>query len=225
MSEIEGQLDLLALLSTREEEHPTPPRLTTSTARGYCAREAVYVEWCQRYGSVDCARVSHGWHATLCEAAGASARCQATVLNADLGCNCHQRDCQCVGDLYYRGACLHCTWEGPARDEQTQSVCDGLDHAHPEWRTSPTVAPLTHDPNPAQKRRWREKVDELYGDRPDGHPIITERSAPGTRAVPDRSPWGGYDVAACTLERPQENTASATTSGRPTAGRRPSINT
>jgi len=194
------QLDLLALLPTREESHPTPLRLTTSSARGFAARVAAYGEWRRRYGGVACARVSHGWHAAMCEATGPVTRCQATVLNADYGCGCDWRGCQCVGDLYYRGACLHCRWEGPVRDEQTQSVCDGLDHAHPGWRTSPTVAPTAHDPSPAQKRRWRERVDELYGNRPDGHPIITERTAPGTRAVPDRSPWGGYDVAACTVE-------------------------
>jgi len=67
VSEAEGQLDLLALLPTREEQHPTPPRLTGSPTRGYAAREGAFSEWRQRYGGFDSARVSHGWHAALCE--------------------------------------------------------------------------------------------------------------------------------------------------------------
>ncbi len=190
MSEAEGQLDLLALLPTREEQHPTPPRLTASPARGYAAREVAYAEWKQRHGGFDCDRVSHGWHAALCEATGPVTHCQATVLTANLRCAC-SRGCHCVGDLYYRGACLHCPWEGPVREEQTETVGDGLDHAHLGWRNSPTVAPLGHEPSPKQRRRWNEEVDKRYGERPEGYPIITERTAPGTRAVPGRSPWRG----------------------------------
>lgn len=198
----DGQLDLLALLPTREEEHPTPPRLTTSPARGFAARLAAFAEWKQRYGNFDCIRVSHGWHEAMCEATGPVDRCQGTLLAANYGCDCSERDCQCVGGTYSRGACLHCAWEGPVRHDGGEAVCDALDHAHPDWRTSPVVAPLRHDATPARTRRWRAEVDTLYGDRPDGHPIITDRPPPGTRAVADRSPWGGYDVAACAVRTP-----------------------
>ena len=209
MSEAEGQLDLLALLPTREEQRPTPPRLTVSPARGYAAREGAFSEWRQRYGGFDSARVSHGWHVALCEATGPVTRCQVTVLTVNLGCRHTGRaGCQCVGGLSYRGACLHCPWEGPVREDQTQAVGDGLDHAHPGWRNGPTVQPLGHEPSPKQRRRWNEEVDKLYGDRPEGYPIITERTTPGTRAVPGRSPWGGYDVA---VHRPRHPRATRLT--------------
>ncbi len=189
MSEAEGQLDLLALLPTREEQRPTPPRLTVSPARGYAAREGAFSEWRQRYGGFDSARVSHGWHVALCEATGPVTRCQVTVLTVNLGCRHTGRaGCQCVGGLSYRGACLHCPWEGPVREDQTQAVGNGLDHAHPGWRNGPTVQPLGHEPSPKQRRRWNEEVDRLYGDRPEGYPIITERTTPGTRAVPAAPP-------------------------------------
>jgi len=208
VSEAEGQLDLLALLPTREEQHPTPPRLTGCPARGYAAREGAFSEWRQRYGGFDSARVSHGWHAALCEATGPVTCCQATVLTANLGCGHTGRaGCQCVGGLSYRGSCLHCPWEGPVREDQTQAVGDGLDHAHPGRRNSLTVQPLRHEPSPKQRRRWNEEVDKLYGDRPEGYPIITERTALGTRAVPGRSPWSGYDVPACTAHTTPERPA------------------
>lgn len=42
---------------------------------------------------------------------------------------------------------------------------------------------------------WKKQVIALYGDRPPGWPVITDRTPPGLRAVEGRSPWGGYDVA------------------------------
>ncbi len=189
MSEAEGQLDLLALLPTREEQHPSPPRLTVSPARGYAAREGAFSEWRQRYGGFDSARVSHGWHAALCEATGPVTCCQATVLTANLGCGHTGRaGCQCVGGLSYRGACLHCPWEGPVREDQTQAVGDGLDHAHPGRRNSLTVQPLRHEPSPKQRRRWNEEVDKLYGDRPEGYPIITDPRHPTPAPYPAAPP-------------------------------------
>lgn len=50
-----------------------------------------------------------------------------------------------------------------------------------------------------RQERWTEKVAELYGDQELGTPIITARPGSGTRSVPGRSPWGGYDIASSTL--------------------------
>jgi len=43
-------------------------------------------------------------------------------------------------------------------------------------------------------RKW---IDEHYpaAMRVAGAPVITERSCWGTRHVPGRSPWGGYDLS------------------------------
>ncbi|OZC42461.1 hypothetical protein CH286_25155 [Rhodococcus sp. WWJCD1] len=51
---------------------------------------------------------------------------------------------------------------------------------------------------PSQKDQvWAAKVIELIGERPTGWPVITRRGDTiGLRSVPNRSPWGGYDVAA-----------------------------
>jgi len=80
-------------------------------------------------------------------------------------------------------------------------------HYCPPARSDTPLPHDSHEPSPKQRRRWNEEVDKLYGDRPEGYPIITERTAPGTRAVPGRSPWSGYDVAACTAHTTPERPA------------------
>jgi len=188
------QLDLFSLLPSIEDDTPTPPSIYGSPARGLVARTAAFTDWSACSGRLDSYRVSHAWHPGLCEAAGTTPGCQVSVMTCDLRCD-HHRACECVGDLIEKGVCLHCAWEGPDRLNQAAAVWDALDHAHPGWDDSPAVDPLRHDPSAKQKQRWRESVEELYGPRPQGYPIITRRPPGATRAVAGRSPWGGYDVA------------------------------
>ncbi len=125
MSEADGQLDLLALLPTREEQRPTPPRLTVSPAHGYAAREGAFSEWRQRYGGFDSTRVSHGWHVALCEATGPVTRCQVTVLTVNLGCG-HTGRTACACTAPGKGPCVRIKlrrsatdWTMPTRGGET----------------------------------------------------------------------------------------------------------
>lgn len=112
----------------------------------------------------------------------------------------------------YRGHCP-CGWRGPTRDDEQTATEDAHDHAWPEWRTIP---PCPNQPAAAAMGD-RKKQEKWYAacrvvaaaeypeswlvpgtkDVRPGAPIVTIRDV-GTRHVPDRSPWGGYDMSRTT---------------------------
>lgn len=98
----------------------------------------------------------------------------------------------CVGNHTspFRGRCRSCTWRSELVATETDAVFAGLDHTHPGWRQSPVIRSRPHE-GKKQQQRWDNEVAGLYGDRPDGWPIITDRGTGGARAAPGRSPWGG----------------------------------
>ncbi|HYB35296.1 MAG TPA: DUF6349 family protein [Mycobacterium sp.] len=123
------------------------------------ARLAALEQWQEHYGHFDCYRRSHAWHAQL----GAmrfggdepSDMCRPTILSADLCCDHHNQNCSCVGDIVYRGACLHCDWEGPLRDCENTAAEDAHDYAWSGWRDLPLVPrPPNRAPTPSRSRRW-----------------------------------------------------------------------
>jgi len=194
MTAVAGQIDLFEVLEETKLDAPAPG-LFASPARGLAARHSEYELWCAEYGSCGSWLRSRAWTAAFAPDT-ATARCQPTVLTADLRCDGHWREqCSCVGSLLYRGACRHCTWEGESHDDENAAAEDACDHAWPGWRELPTVPAV-----PAERKargRWAEHVKALYppGWLEDGGPIRTARTPPGTRHVPDRTPYGGYDLA------------------------------
>lgn len=190
-----GQLNLLELLAD-DRIAAGFHSLHASTTRGILAREDELSRWVATYGRFGSSRISHAWRVGICEPDTITERCQPTVLTCDLRCDCYDTECSCVGALLYRGACRCCDWEGEPTDDQVAAVGDGLDHAHPGWRTAPAVDALPHCATRKQEGTWRAAVDAAYGPRPAGFPIITRRPPRQGRGVADRSPWGGYDVAA-----------------------------
>jgi hypothetical protein len=192
-----GQLDLLALLADAEasaEPEGGATCLYGSTARGLPARTAEVEAWRARYGNLNPNRRSHAWRVHITCPDQPTGRCQPTVLTADLRCDCLDQ-CSCVGDLLYRGACRGCDWEGEPRDAENPAAEDACDHAWPGWRDLPVVSPVPQD----HKRHaaWAERVAPRYPAHwlADGGPIRTKRSGFGTRHVPNRTPFGGYDLA------------------------------
>jgi Family of unknown function (DUF6349) len=129
--------------------------------------------------------------------------CTPTVLSRDT----RGDDVDDDGDLYYRGACLHCGWVSAAvhpmrvRGENGAAE-DANDHAFPGWREMPIVAPLPHDGGgtphtkavAAWRQRWEPSLPSGWLDR--GGPIRTLRARCATRHVPGRAPGGGYDMSA-----------------------------
>jgi hypothetical protein len=122
-------------------------------------------------------------------------RCQPTVLSADLRCECERSvECCCLGELMYRGACRSCDWEGEPRDRENAAAEDAC--AWPGWRDVPVVPSV-----PDERKKcaaWVDRVTGLYppGWLEDGGPSRTKRSGAGTRHVPGRTPFGGYDMSA-----------------------------
>ena len=85
------------------------------------------------------------------------------------------------------------------RNAAAENACD---HTWPGWREVPVVAAV---PEERKKRAtWVERVTALYpaGWLEDGGPIRTQRTGYGTRHVPGRTPFGGYDLAVVDVADP-----------------------
>ena len=209
MTETAGQIDIFEVLAAAEAEVQNLhvqrhgiPTLFASPTRGVAARIAEFETWATTWGRHGSSAASHAFAPGICDPTTPTDTCQPTCIAADLDCQCPDtsRDapCQCVGGDVYRGACTGCPWEGENRADEADAVCDALDHAHPGWIDDfPIVIP---ERRPSQKDQvWTAKVIDIVGERPAGWPVITRRGDTiGLRSVPNRSPWGGYDVAATT---------------------------
>lgn len=109
----------------------------------------------------------------------------------------NHENCTCVGELMYRAICEPCEWNGIA-DHENVAVEMWHDHALPGWRDLPVVPSrlrmMDKDALAKSAKKW---VIEKYPKsmQVPGAPIITERRPYGTRHVPGRSPWGGYDLS------------------------------
>lgn len=114
-------------------------------------------------------------------------------------CKHYHAECMCVGDLVYRGACLHCSWEGTTRPSENQAAEDAHDHAWPGWRALP-IAPRPPETAATARNqartRWVKTITVLYppGWLEAGGPIRTTRHRSGTRHIPNHTGFGGYDL-------------------------------
>ena len=105
--------------------------------------------------------------------------------------------CVCVGDLMYQAICEPCEWN-VITDHENAAVELWHDHALPGWRELPIVpSRLRMMDNGRMSKATQKWVDEHYPKsmQVPGAPMITERRPFGTRHVPGRSPWGGYDIS------------------------------
>ena len=129
------------------------------------------------------------------------------LFTADLRCEpwTHRGErtgCQCVGELSYQAICEPHGWHVIAGDEN--SAVEGWhDHAFPGWRDLPIVpARLRSVDQPGLSKAARKWIAEHYPPSMQigGAPVITARSNSGTRHVPGRSPWAGYDISHTAVE-------------------------
>jgi Family of unknown function (DUF6349) len=214
----EGQLDLFADLDAAaaaaaaaeaQRSFDEAPSMFRSSVRGFFARIAAAEVWSDEHGHFDCLRRSHAWRAEI--GGGRSDQptgvCRPITLTADLRCDHYRDECSCIGDLVYRGACLHCDWEGPVRDDHNGAVEDAHDHAWPSWRDLPCVPRRPELGTSAKQKtamtRWAETINDVYPDGwlESGGLIRTVRGRYGTRHVPDHTGFGGYDQ--CGLIEPE----------------------
>lgn len=173
------------------------------------------------------------WGIAICHPGGwcdsvKVSKCSPTVETVDWRCNCWlnfhgsatefaNENCQCVGDLMYRGACLHCDWKGTAWDEENLATGETHDHCWPGWRELPIVgrAPERGDSKSAQAdiAKWlTQMVAAGYskGWLLNGGPIRTRRQRTGRRSHSRGTPFGGYDLCGevCGEEKINKATAS-----------------
>lgn len=200
------QLDLFAELDALEREEraaDAPGLFDLDRQVGYFARVERAQAWRAAYGGAVSARSAHAWVPCISEMFSdhqPTAVCRPTILTADLRCDHYRVACSCVGDLYYRGACFGCSFEGPVRGRENPAVEDAHDHAWPGWRELPIVA-TRPEPGPRARQKtatgwWVAAVNAAYPEgwlEADG-PIRTIRGRCGTRHVPARTGFGGYDL-------------------------------
>lgn len=130
------------------------------------------------------------------------------ILTTDLRCDCRLPflcsewenigPCHCVGDLLYQANCPECSWHHIS-EKENDVVEAWHDHAWPGWRDLPVIPARlrTATNNQKQTAALTNWLENNYPPefRVDGAPILTERSGIGTRSVPRRNPFGGYDIA------------------------------
>lgn len=163
---------------------------------------AAFKRWVFEHGSFGCIPRSHMWHPaiTMDDANTDTVGHDLTVLSADLRCEHYGQPCQCVGDLMYRAICQRCRWHADGTEQHVVEAWH--DHAWPGWRTLPTVpsAITRRDDQNRPSKKLAPWIEEHYPAdwHLPGAPIRTERAGLGTRHVPHRSPWGGFDLSATT---------------------------
>lgn len=183
------------------EEYRTPDEL-----------DAAWDRWIFENGSFGCIPYSHMWHRDRhrdgfeFEPKPSTNHHQCAIFTADASCNgahAATRDhdhtnAELPGHHMTQIICEPCGWHVIDRSETT-AVESWHDHALPGWRELPVV-PLKlvdarHSDRGAQRLiNWIEENYPVDWQLP-GHPIITDRTQSGTRHVPGRSPWGGYDLS------------------------------
>ncbi len=146
---------------------------------------------------------SRMWHRAITVPSGVDAGEHAfDFFTVDLRCEPWKHpdppaNCMCVGDLTYMAVCEPHGWHFIAGDEN--SAVEGWhDHAFPGWRELPIVPVRLLDVEKIGLSKAAKKwIEDHYPKSMQvvGAPVITERSSRGTRHVPGRSPWGGYDIS------------------------------
>ena len=170
---------------------------------------AAFAHWQFLHSHDDTHVQSRMWHQAIAAPSGFNLGDHSFGLfTADLRCEPWkhsepQGDCLCVGDLVYQSTCAPCGWHAIAPDENS-AVEHWHDHALSGLRDLPVVpARLRKTDSIGLSKAARRWIEEHYPNSIQiaGAPIITERSGTGTRHVPGRSPWCGYDLSHTALER------------------------
>jgi hypothetical protein len=158
--------------------------------------EAAFNEWVAINGHFGCIPNSHMWHGVMDHEHVESGLVGHVYdeLSADLGCKHYGTPCLCVGRNggVTRVQCDGCGWLHIGNREE--GVIGWHDHHWPGWRDLPRVPE-----NAKNAAKW---AAEHYPDewKVPGAPIITPRGPWGSRSVPGRSPWRGFDIASWWLE-------------------------
>lgn len=179
------------------EEYRTPAEL-----------DAAWARWELEHGSFGIIPYSHMWHRyghgfTADPEIGGH---QHAIFSADARCGGRFGDNDHVhapgelpDELMYQIICEPCRWH-TINDRENAAVEAWHDHVIPGWRDLPVVPMKLAEHGHERKKlaKLQAWVEEHYPPawQHPGYPIITERRHTGSRHVPGRSPFGGYDFAA-----------------------------
>ncbi|GAB3033063.1 hypothetical protein GCM10011376_25640 [Nocardioides flavus (ex Wang et al. 2016)] len=176
------------------------------------ALDAAYAHWQFLHKLNSVWRPNRMWHRAIAVPGGVEVGDHAfDMFTADLRCEPWKHSeprgmCHCVGELTYQAICEPHGWHVFAADENA-AVEAWHDHVFPRWRELPVVpARLRSVDQPGLSKTARKWVLDHYPEamQVTGAPVITERNNAGTRHVPGRSPWSGYDLSDSALTRRHE---------------------
>lgn len=187
---IANQLDIFDLLTLAEPV--TAPLGFTVDAYSPEDHHKACERWRIEHGNMGMWGKSHLWHCAGYDFGNNRilAGTHPTVLmSADTRCQHYgPARCSCVGDLLYRMYCEGCGYVTGIHASENAAVEDHLDHCWTGWRDLPTVS------RKGQDRPWKLPTDYPTEWQIPGAPVRTLRQPMGTRYVPGRSPFGGYDA-------------------------------
>ena len=115
--------------------------------------------------------------------------------------------CQDVQATLVQAICTVCEWHviADSYHGETAVVEAWHDHAFPGWRDLPVI-PCDIGTQLGGEKKDRARavawIEEHYpaGWQREFAPVLSERRSYGTRSVPGRSPWGGYDICGAQIE-------------------------
>lgn len=188
------QIDLFDLL-TLEEPITAPLGFTTDV---YSPEELIKSadRWRAEHGNMGLWEKSHMWHCTGYNFGNNRTivgNHPTAIMTSDTRCDHYgPKHCACVGDLLYRALCEGCGHTTAIHTSENAAVEDHLDHCWPGWRNLPTLT------RTGQDGAWKIPNDYPTEWQVPGAPVRTLRQPMGTRHVPGRSPFGGYDAGILT---------------------------
>lgn len=166
--------------------------------------DAAFERWKFEHGNFGCIPKSHMWHRSMFNQPTIQEGVHSlAVFTASTFCE----EPEHTHDLLptpgrVQGICTECDWRLIDPDESLV-VEAWHDHAFPGWRELPVVPRKYTGLPPRGRDPLREWAEEHYPAtwQRTGAPIITEREGIGTRHVPGRSPWGGFDLSDSAIKR------------------------
>lgn len=197
--DIEGMLDEAAV-DAAPEWRGAPLHFTTAYYSPSDLDDAV-AHWQFLHRLDGSRRDSRMWHRAIAVPGGVEfGEHGFDLFTADLRCDPWKHPaphggCACVGDLTYMAICEPHGWHAIAGDDNA-AVEAWHDHSFRGWCDLPVVpARLRNTQEIGLSEAARKWIQQHYPASMQvvGAPVITERSGIGTRHVPGRSPWGGYD--------------------------------
>lgn len=158
------------------------------------AADRAYQQWQATGLESDRVAMQATWHLwTFDNKTPEAPGCQPVILSRDLRPTHPHLD--------YLAACTCGRVHTTSRDSENAAVEDAYDHSHPEWRDLPILPPRPFNgSDPTANKRWEDKMRaELDGRLPTdwelrAGPTRTTRKPQGTRHVPGRGLYGGYDL-------------------------------